>query len=112
MVSQWGMNNGLGPVYFNLGEDHPFLGMEMASTKKYSDATGRLIDQEIEELIKSCENVTRELLQARRDELDSLARALINQETLSYNEVKSILELTGETPVSGTQQQSEPESAD
>ncbi|MCW8820709.1 MAG: ATP-dependent zinc metalloprotease FtsH, partial [Sulfurovum sp.] len=51
MVSQWGMSELLGPVYYQKGEDHVFLGREMAMPKDFSEATAKLIDDEVRKII-------------------------------------------------------------
>ncbi len=47
MVTQWGMSDKLGPITFSLGEEHLFLGREMAKPKDFSEDTARIIDEEI-----------------------------------------------------------------
>lgn len=91
MVAQWGMNEQLGPVNFPASEEHPFLGMEMAQPKEFSDATARLIDQEVENLVKRNESRALDLLQRHKAELEALANALLDNETLSADEARQLL---------------------
>jgi cell division protease FtsH len=93
MITQWGMSEKLGPVNFPQHEEHPFLGMEMAQPKDFSDATARLIDEEVETLVKRSEARTLQTLQQHRADLDKLADELIAHETLSVEEVKQLLGL-------------------
>lgn len=95
MVTQWGMSEKLGPVNFPQQEEHPFLGMEMAQPKDFSDVTARLIDEEVEALVKRCEVRVMETLQQHRADLEKLAEALLAHETLGVDEVKHLLDLPG-----------------
>ncbi len=91
MVTQWGMSEKLGPVNFPQHEEHPFLGMEMAQPKDFSDATARLIDEEVEALVKRSESRTLDILQQNRQHLEKLAEELIAHETLTVDEVRGLL---------------------
>ena len=91
MVCQWGMSEKLGPTAFRRGEPHPFLGREMADHKDYSEHTARLIDEEIQRLTSEMEARSMEILREHRSELDDLAHALLEHETLSRDEIDEIL---------------------
>ena len=92
MVSQWGMSERLGPVSFREGEEHPFLGREMAGPKDHSEHTAQLIDEEIKHLVDEREAATVELLKKHRSELEALAQALLEQETLEEDAIEKVLE--------------------
>lgn len=91
MVCQWGMSDKVGPVTFRQGEPHPFLGREAAEPKDFSEETARIIDEEVRNIIQETEKVARELLESNRDELDALAKGLLENESLSKEEVDEIL---------------------
>ncbi len=91
MVCQWGMSEKLGAVAFRQGETHPFLGREIAQPKDFSEKTAQLIDEEIRSIIQSMERRAEEVLKAHRKELDILAEALHERETLSKEEVEELL---------------------
>lgn len=91
MVTQWGMNEKLGPVHFSQHEEHPFLGMEIASSKDFSDVTAHTIDLEVEALIKKSEQRALQLLSDRRPQLDALAKALLASETITADEIKQLI---------------------
>ena len=93
MVTQWGMSEKLGPVYFPQHEEHPFLGMEMSMPKDFSDETAHAIDMEVESLVKTAEQKTINLLQAHREQLDTLANELLHHETLGADEVQALLNI-------------------
>ncbi|MEJ2617101.1 MAG: cell division protein FtsH, partial [Ignavibacteriaceae bacterium] len=92
MVCQWGMSDKLGPVAFKLGEEHPFLGRELAEPKDFSDLTGRIIDEEIQKIIKEMELKVENLLNKNIVKLDALAEALLENETLEKTQIDWILD--------------------
>jgi cell division protease FtsH len=91
MVCQWGMSERLGPVSFRLGEEHVFLGREMTEPKDFSEHTGRLIDEEIQVIIRDMERKADDILTQHRDQLNALAAALLEYETLEAEEVERLL---------------------
>jgi len=91
MVCQWGMSENLGPVYFEQGEEHPFLGREITEPKKFSESTAKLIDEEIQNLIHTMESKAIRLISDNRKKLDLIAEALIAHETLDSDAVDKLL---------------------
>ena len=87
MVTEWGMSNKLGPQRYNDNEEEVFLGHSVAQRKNVSDATAELIDQEVKEIIEAGERKAREILTENRDSLDRLAKALLEHETLTGEQV-------------------------
>ncbi len=98
MVAQWGMSDKIGPVTYSLGEEHQFLGRELARPKDFSEATARLIDEEVQRIITEMQDKALEQLTAHRDQLDAIAEALLDHETLSNDELERLLDLETETP--------------
>jgi cell division protease FtsH len=98
MVSQWGMSEKLGPAAFPRGEEHPFLGREMAQPRDFSEQTAQLIDEEVRALIRQCEQGVRDLLEQHRPQLETLAQALLEHESLSADDVSALLEDHVESP--------------
>jgi cell division protease FtsH len=98
MVSQWGMSEKIGPMNLGRGEEHPFLGRELAQPKRYSEEMAWLMDQEIQRLINEAENKAMEILTKFRHVLDPLAAALIKEEILERTEIERIItEAQGKT---------------
>lgn len=91
MITQWGMSERLGPRTFRQDEDHPFLGREMASTRNFSEETARIIDEEIQRILKDMETRALDILKQNRKQLDALSNALLDKETLDGDEIESIL---------------------
>jgi len=92
MVAQWGMSDKVGPVSLGRGEEHPFLGKELALPKRYSEQMAWLMDQEIRQLMVDAEAKAAEILTKSRHALDRLAEALIQEEVLDRNAVDRIIE--------------------
>jgi len=91
MVAQWGMSDKVGPLNLGRGEEHPFLGRELAQPKRYSEEMAWLMDQEIRRLLTDAESRAEEILKKNRGALDSLAEALIKEEVLERNDVERII---------------------
>ena len=92
MVCNWGMSEELGPVTFGKREEHIFLGREFAQSKDFSEETARLIDHAIKNLVLSAHNQARDLLTTHRAQLEALAQALLEKETLDSAEIDRILD--------------------
>jgi cell division protease FtsH len=91
MVSQWGMSDKVGPLNLGRGEEHPFLGRELALPKRYSEEMAWLMDQEIRELMDHAEAEANQILKNNRKALDNLAEALIKEEVLERDAVERII---------------------
>jgi cell division protease FtsH len=91
MIMEWGMSEKLGPVRYNANEQEVFLGHSVTQSQNLSEATAELIDSEIRRLIDEAEGTARRILTDRREDLDTLAKALLEHETLSGEEVKALL---------------------
>jgi cell division protease FtsH len=94
MISQWGMSKKLGPVAFRRGEEHIFLGREMAQQRDFSEHTAQLIDDEVRELVGELESRAHEILSAHREQLDTLAAALLEHEILEADQIQTLLNAT------------------
>jgi cell division protease FtsH len=92
MVCQWGMSEKLGPVTFRQGEPHPFLGREIAEQRDFSEETARIIDEEVQKIVRDMEKKAAENLDANRKKLDKLAEALMEEETLEKEEIDQLLD--------------------
>jgi cell division protease FtsH len=91
MVMEWGMSEKLGPVRYNANEQEIFLGHSVAQQQNISEETSRLIDGEVRRLIEDGETTARRILNEHIDDLHKLAKALLEFETLSGDEVKALL---------------------
>ena len=107
MVTQWGMSERLGAVAFQEGEEHVFLGREMAQSRDYSEYTAQVIDQEVSDLISDQERRVADLLHEHREDLQRLASNLMDQETLEAQEVDRLLGLEGGETASAEAEETE-----
>ncbi len=95
MVTEWGMSEKIGPM--SLSDSGPvFLGDDMMQNKAgHSGDTARLIDEEIRRILIEAEDHCRHLLTTYRNGLDLIARALLEHESISGDEVYRLLNLAG-----------------
>ena len=92
MISQWGMSEKLGPVAFRRGEEHIFLGREMAQQRDFSEHTAQLIDDEVRELVGGLEKKAQEILSEHREQLNVLAEVLLQKEMLEAEEIQELID--------------------
>lgn len=95
MVAQWGMSDKVGPLNLGRGEEHPFLGRELALPKRYSEDLAWLMDQEIRKLIVDAELKADEILSAKKNILDKLAEELMKEEVLDREDIERIIKEAG-----------------
>ncbi|HKY14386.1 MAG TPA: ATP-dependent zinc metalloprotease FtsH [Microthrixaceae bacterium] len=92
MVREWGMSDRIGPMAWG-SQGQVFLGEDMLSTRDYSDETARVIDEEVEKVLRHCEERCHETLTDHRYSLDLVARALLEHETIDGSEVYRLVAL-------------------
>ncbi len=91
MVCEWGMSEKLGTLSFGEKDGEVFLGRDMGHVKNYSEATARLIDEEVQQLVKEAYNHTRTLLREHSAVLERMAQELLDKETIDAKDIKRIL---------------------
>jgi cell division protease FtsH len=91
MVTEFGFSDRLGPLRYTDNQEEIFLGHAVTQQKHVSDATARLIDEEVRRLIDEAEATARRILHGHRGDLEVLADALLEYETLSGEEVQALL---------------------
>jgi cell division protease FtsH len=91
MVTRWGMSDALGPLQYAEPEEEVFLGYSVNRTRHMSNETAQAIDKEIRKTVEDGYERAKHLLDAHRGELESLAQALLEYETLSGDEIKKII---------------------
>ena len=92
MVREWGMSRRIGPMAWG-SQGQVFLGEDLMHTRDYSDDTARVIDEEVERILREQEARCREVLTEHRKGLDLVARALLEYETIDGSEVTRLIEL-------------------
>ena len=91
MVTEYGFSEKLGPQRYSENEEEIFLGRSVTQHKNVSDHTHQIIDSEVSRLIEEAEVQARKILTDHDDELDMIAKALLEYETLSGDEVNALL---------------------
>ena len=92
MVREWGMSSRVGPMAWG-SQGQVFLGEDLMHTRDYSDDTARVIDEEVERILRQAQDRCRSVLTENRHGLDLVARALLEHETIDGSEVTRLLEL-------------------
>jgi cell division protease FtsH len=90
MVREWGMNDRIGFVFYGEDDSRPSM-FDLGGAREYSDETARAIDEEVKKLIDQLYAETRSILEANRDRLDALAKALLKHETLDASDVDRVM---------------------
>ncbi len=98
MVARWGMSDKVGRLAYSVGEEHVFLGRELAQPRDFSEKTAAIIDDEMRRIVEDLYAQTEHLLRAHRAQLDQLANALLEQETLDGRELEQLLEPSNVPP--------------
>jgi cell division protease FtsH len=92
MVREWGMSQRVGPMAWG-SQGAVFLGEDLMHTRDYSDETARVIDEEVERILREQEDRCRVVLTEQRKGLDLVARALLEHETIDGEEVYRLVAL-------------------
>jgi cell division protease FtsH len=92
MVTEWGMSDKIGPLAFGQERQNVFLGREMSQTKNISDEKAKIIDEEVTEFILRAEETAENILNENIKDLHNIAKALLEFETISGDEMKTIIE--------------------
>lgn len=91
MITQYGMNETLGPRTFGQHEEMVFLGREIHEERDYSDKTAEAIDDEVKKLLQEAEERARRVITRHRDRMEKLVAVLMEKETVEEAEIKEIL---------------------
>jgi cell division protease FtsH len=91
MITEWGMSEKLGMISYGDNGQEVFLGHSVTQNKNVSEATAREIDTEIKAVIDHAYAEAKRILTERRDDLEALAKGLLEYETLSGDEIQQVL---------------------
>ncbi|GAB6053213.1 ATP-dependent zinc metalloprotease FtsH [Magnetospira thiophila] len=91
MVTEFGFSDKLGPLRYSDNQEEVFLGHSVTQHKNVSDSTAQIIDAEIRRFIEDAEANARRILSEHMDDLESIAQALLEYETLSGEDVRGLL---------------------
>jgi cell division protease FtsH len=91
MVTKWGYSDQLGVVSYGENQEEVFLGHSVQKTQNVSEETARVIDAEIKRLVQSGYEEAKRILTERIEDLHTLARSLLEYETLTGEEIRNAL---------------------
>ena len=92
MVTRYGMSDELGAQVFGEAQHEVFLGRDYANHQDFSGETAKRIDDEVERIMRTGHERAREVLEARRDQMDTMARVLLERETVEGAAVEALLD--------------------
>ena len=93
MVKEFGMSEKLGYVTFEKEKQPLFLPSSLLPTREYSEDTAKQIDEEVKKIVDETYLRVKEILTAKKDKLEELARLLLEKEVVEETDLKKILEL-------------------
>jgi cell division protease FtsH len=91
MITEFGMSDKLGRVRYSANEQEIFIGHAVTQQQNMSEGTAQIIDNEIRRLIEEGEGNARRILSDHIGDLHKIAKALLEFETLSGDEVRALL---------------------
>ena len=91
MVTQWGMSEALGIMVYGENEGEVFLGRSVTTHKNISEATMQQVDAEIRRIIDQQYALARSLIEANRDKIEAMAKALMELETIDSDQIDDIM---------------------
>jgi len=92
MVMRYGMSEALGPMVYAENEGEVFLGRSIATQKNVSEATMQKVDLEIRRIIDEQYGLARKLIEGNRDKVETMAKTLLEWETLDSDQVEDIMQ--------------------
>jgi cell division protease FtsH len=92
MVTRWGMSDALGPLQYAEPDEEVFLGYSVNRSRQMSNETAQAIDAEIRKVVEDGYKRAQTVLTENNEQLETLAQALLEYETLSGDEIKKVLE--------------------
>ncbi|MGH8988114.1 MAG: ATP-dependent zinc metalloprotease FtsH [Acidimicrobiales bacterium] len=98
MVREWGMSEEIGPMAWG-SQGQVFLGEDLMHTRDYSEDTSRVIDDEVERILRTQEERAMQLLVRHRGGLDKVAHALLEVESIDGDEVRRLVDEAFGRPV-------------
>jgi cell division protease FtsH len=107
MVTRYGMSDDLGPILYGENQEEVFLGHSVSRTQNISEATAQKIDAEIRRIIDETYARANQILSDHIDDLHTLAKGLLEYETLTGDEITALLK--GIPPVRKPYEEPEPQ---
>ena len=98
MVREWGMSDAIGPMAWG-SQGQVFLGEDLMHTRDYSEDTSKVIDDEVERILRVEEQRAMDVLSKHRGGLNAIARALLDNEIIDGAEVARLVDEAHGSPV-------------
>ncbi len=92
MVTRYGMTEALGPMVYAENEGEVFLGRSVTKTTHMSEQTMQMVDAEIRKIIDSQYKVAWDILDQNRDKVHTMAKALLEWETIDADQINDIMD--------------------
>ena len=92
MATQWGMSDKLGPLKYVENQEEVFLGHSVTRAQNMSEETARLIDSEVRAIVTAGYDRAKQLLTDHIDQLHAIAGALLEYETLTGEEIRTVMD--------------------
>ena len=92
MVMRWGMSESLGPMVYGENEGEVFLGRSITTHKNVSESTLQKVDAEIRRIVDQQYALARKLIEANREKVEVMAKALLEWETIDAEQINDIME--------------------
>lgn len=92
MVMRYGMSDKLGPMVYGENENEVFLGRSVTQTKHISEETMRNVDAEVRRIIDEQYAIARKLIEEHQEEMHKMAHALLEWETIDFDQIDDIME--------------------
>lgn len=90
MVTLYGMSD-LGPIKYNSGSENVFLGRDYNQPNNVSGQVAFEIDQEVRKIVNQCHDTAKEIISSHKKELESIAAALMEYETLTSEQIQRVV---------------------
>ena len=87
MVCEWGMSDVVGPMTIGEQGEEVFIGRDWGHARNYSEDTARIVDAEIKKLVETARENCHKLLQENINLLHALAKALLDRETITGDDI-------------------------
>jgi cell division protease FtsH len=91
MVTKWGYSEALGIVEYGENQEEVFLGHSVARNQNVSEDTAKIIDAEVKRLTQAGYEEAKRIMTEKLQDLHTLAKALLEYETLSGDEIIAVL---------------------
>ena len=91
IITQFGMDEKLGPRTFGEKDEMVFLGKEIHERRDYSEKTAEMIDEKISHYVKQALETAKKIIEDNKDKMDKIVNVLITKETIEKKEFEELM---------------------